>query len=258
VGYLPALTRAARRSRGLLSLLLLALGPLAAGCASFTALGPARTIDEGEAQFYLAGELMRVKRGGQPLSSPQVEIGGRYGLTENVELGARIWLPNVAADVKVQLLRSPTPDWGLDLALDPSLGYLGGFSGSTEDYTDTLHVITLALPLLAGWNLGHGLQALGSVRVVDQVWTGDGDAATTANLVFLGGSLGLVWKITDGVRIVPEVAFASPMVQSLADFGTHVGPGGTVLQVALGLLLGGDATPIPTLQCPQAPAATTP
>jgi len=223
------------------------------GCATFTALGPARTVDPGESQFYVAPEGMWVKRGGKPLLSPQVELGGRYGLTERVDVGARIWLPNVELDAQIPRRRAPSPDRGWDLAGAPGLGYLGGFSGSTEEYTDTLHIFTFSAPLLAGLNVGRGNQVIGSVRVVDQVWTGSGEGATTANILYLGGSLGFVWKVTHGLRLVPEVALASPLLQSLVDFGTHVGFGGAVVQVALGILFGGDRPLPPSQNCPAVP-----
>ncbi len=234
--------------RRLLGLALLA-ALLSTGCATFTTLGSARTIDEGTSQLFVAPEMGRVKRNGKPLWSPQLELGARYGLTESVELGLRLWLPNASLDAKVQLLRSPSEHEGLDLALDPSFGYLGGFSGTATGEGDTLHVLTFGLPLLAGWNVGGGHQVVGSVKVIDQVWTGTGDATMTANLLFLGGSLGFVWRVTDGFRISPELGAGFPLAQTLSGFGTEVGFDGLSGQVGVAFLFGGDAPPPPAPVC---------
>jgi len=222
---------------------MLLLGALASGCATYTTLGSARTIDEGTSQLYVAPELSRTKRFGKPLFSPQLELGARYGLTEDVELGLRLWLPNASLGAKVQLHRSPSEHEGFDLALEPSVGYLGGFSGTATGEGDTLHVLTFGLPVLAGWNVGGGHQLVGSLRVIDQVWTGTDDSTMTANLVFLGGSVGFVFLATEGLRLVPEVGVGFPVVQTLSGFGSDVGFDGLSGQVGLAVLFGGDAPP---------------
>jgi len=211
------------------------------GCVSFTNVGAARTVDRGTTQVYTAPEVSRISRGGRPLVTPQVEFGLRHGVSDRVEFGARVWMPNIAVDAKVQLLRAATPDSGFDLAIDPTIGYLGGFSGTESGEGDTLHVLTIAAPLLVGWNVGRGNQLVVSARLVDQVWFGTGNATTTANLLYAGGSLGFVWKVTDGFRLMPEIGFGAPFVQTLTHLGTDVGLGGFGLQLGLGFLFGGDA-----------------
>lgn len=219
---------------------------LSTGCATFTSLGSARTIDEGTSQLFVAPEMGRVKRNGKPLWSPQLELGARYGFSESVELGLRLWLPNASLDAKVQLVRAESEHEGFDLAIDPSVGYLGGFSGTATGEGDTLHVLTFGLPLLVGWNVGGGHQVVGSVKAIDQIWTGTGDATMTANLLFVGGSLGFLWRVTDGFRLMPEVGAGFPIAQTLSGFGTDVGFDGLSGQVGVALLFGGDAPPPPS------------
>ena len=69
-------------------------------------------------------------------------------------------------------------------------------------------------------------------------WTGSGNTDSTANILFAGASLGMSWKVADGVRLMPEVAAATPIVQSLSSFGSSVGVGGLALQAGVGVALG--------------------
>ena len=99
----------------------------------------------------------QVARSGSFVScSATVVITADTGLTDRVELGARVWLPGVALEGKVALLRSDSPEEGFDVSLAPSLGWMGiVFSSDTGDDSG-LHVVTVSLPLLFGWSLGGG------------------------------------------------------------------------------------------------------
>lgn len=219
--------------------LILACASLTAGCPSMTTMGTARTLDAGETQFFVAPEYSRFSLGGEPLSEPTVEIGGRYGITDDVEVGARVWLPGYAIDTKIALLRSESEETGWDISVAPALSYLGSMSGTAEGSGYELHVTTLYLPLLMGYNLGGGNSVVLGARIADQIWTTEDQADTTANLLYVGGSLSFVWKVADGIRIAPEVALAAPIVESVPGFGTDVGIGATLFQAGIAFLFGG-------------------
>jgi hypothetical protein len=81
---------------------LLALLPalfLLAGCPSFTTMGTARTLPERRGQLFVSPGYMRLtsfqreagSHGAISVGLPTVEIGGRYGVTDRLELGAKAW-----------------------------------------------------------------------------------------------------------------------------------------------------------------------
>ncbi len=226
-------------NRTSLTAILIAGASLLCGCPSMTTMGTARTLDQGETQFFVAPEYSRFSMGGQPLSEPTVEIGGRYGITDEVEVGARVWLPGYAVDTKIALLRSETEDSGWDLSVAPAVSYMGSMSGTAEGSGYELHVTTIYLPLLIGYNLGGGNSVVLGARLADQIWTTEDQEDTTANLLYIGSSLSFVWKVAEGIRIAPEVALAAPVVESVPGFGTDVGIGATLLQAGVAFIFGG-------------------
>jgi len=233
-----------RLARLLFSLLTL----LSGGCTMST-LGLARSIDPGTTQAYLAPGVLRVQRSGAPLWTPQVELGGRYGLNERVELGARLWLPMPGYELaaKVSLLRSPDSNRGFDLAVAPGAGYLYAPGGSGEIDGSALHVVSFYLPLLVGWNTGGGNQLVIAPKLVDVLTFAGSEDAMTANLVMIGASVGYVWRVTEGLSIVPELGAGTMIASSLSRFGTDLDYGGVNAQFSVGFLFGGHAA---APQCP--------
>ena len=71
---------------------------LLAGCPSFSTMGTARTLPKGKGQFFVAPGGMVLKdfqrdSNGQyeSFGLPTVEFGGRYGVTDGVEVGDLAW-----------------------------------------------------------------------------------------------------------------------------------------------------------------------
>ena len=219
--------------------LLLVLGLSLTGCPSMTSITSARTLDSGQSITYIAPEYSRFTMGGEPLVEPQVEIGGRYGITDNWEMGAKLWLPGIEINSKIAILRSKDENSGFNLSFTPGVSYLGGVSGTATGDGYELHVLTLYGALHAGWNVGGGHEIVVSPKLANQTWTTEDEEGTTANLLFLGGSLGFVWKITEGFRLLPEIAVGAPIVESVPGFGTDVGIGATLLQAGVALVFGG-------------------
>ncbi len=212
---------------------------LLAGCPSFSTMGTARTLPKGKGQFFVAPGGMVLKdfqrdSNGQyeSFGLPTVEFGGRYGVSDGVEVGGKVWMMGAELDTKFALLRAPTADAGLDLALAPSLSFYPFTSGDQNATYGWLH-----LPLLVGVNLG-GSQLVVGPRVSGMLITGSGDDISA---IWLGGSLGYAWKVGDGFRVLPEVSVAYPArVTVSATTDTDLVPDGAIIQGSIGLLFGGD------------------
>ncbi len=163
----------------------------------------------------------------------------RYGLTDRVELGAKIWVLGAMADAKVQILRAPEDKLGIDVAVVPGLGY-AGFALATGGSTATSHTLSLYLPLIVGLNLPGGSELYVSPRVVEQVmFTGGAVAGPPADFIYLGGSIGFSWKVARALRLVPEISAALP-IALLGPHGaaTPYGTSGWVVQPGLAIVVG--------------------
>ena len=197
--------------------------------------------------------MLRVSRGEAPLTTPQLELGGRYGLSDRFELGARVWLPMPGYDLeaKIALLRSDSPYSGFDLSLAPGAGYLYAPGGSGEADGAALHVASFFLPLLIGWNTGGGDQLVFAPKLVDVLSLPGGSGGMTTNMVMAGASLGYLWRATEQLSVMPELSAGTMVAGSLSGFGTDLSYGGANLQFSVGFLFGGH--PSAALQCPAQP-----
>lgn len=212
---------------------------LLAGCPSFSTMGTARTLPKGKGQFFVAPGGMVLKdfqrdSTGQyeSFGLPTVEFGGRYGVADGVEVGGKVWMMGAELDTKLALLRAPTADAGLDVALAPAISLYPFTSGDQNATYGWLH-----LPLLVGVNLGGSQLVLGP-RVSGMLVTGSGDDISA---LWLGGSIGYAWKVGDGFRILPELSVAYPAHVTVgASTDTDLVPEGAIIQGSIGLLFGGD------------------
>ncbi len=236
----------------------MAIGAMAcASACSIATLGTARPVDSGETQFVLAPAFNRVglSQSGRP--GPQVEIGGRYGVTENVDIGARLWLPlpGYTLDSRIALRKAAQPDSGLDISLNPGVMYIYAPGGDTNG--TALHFTTVQLAALFGIHLGGGRQIVVGPKVVDILSTDTStDFGSTFNMVIVGSSLGLVWPVTRNLSVVPELSAGLAVSGAVKGFGNDIGNNGNVLQFSLGLLFGGTKGPeVRCVEVPIAPAA---
>ncbi|MBM4346003.1 MAG: hypothetical protein FJ100_21730 [Deltaproteobacteria bacterium] len=235
--------------------LLWLVGIASAGC-SMATLGTARPVDSGETQFVLAPAFNRVGLSRSARPGPQVEFGGRYGVTENVDVGARLWLPlpGYTIDSRIALRKAADRNSGLDISLNPGVMYIYAPGGDTN--STPLHFTTVQLAALFGIHLDGGRQVVIGPKIVDILST---DTATsfgsTFNMVIVGSSLAYVWPVTQNLTLVPELSAGVAVMGSVAGFGADIGNNGNVLQFSLGLLFGGNKPPeVRCVEVPPAPA----
>ena len=225
--------------RCLLGLAVGAMLATTAGCPSMTTLGSARTLDAGKTQFFVAPEWASFSMGGEPLRQPQVELGGRYGITDDIEVGAKLWLPGLELESKFAILRPEKDEGNWDLSVAPGISYIGGMSGTATGSGYELHVLTVYLGLPVGYRFACGNEIVVGPKLANQTWTTEDESGSTANLLYLGTSLSYLWHVTEGIIIAPEFAIASPMVESVPGFGTDVGIGAVLWQAGIAFLFGG-------------------
>lgn len=218
---------------------LLALLPalaLFAGCPSFTTMGTARTVTRDTTQVWVAPEFVGMTvdtgDGNETFSLPQFELGFRRGITDSVDVGAKLWMLGMAFDGKFQLVRSETGDSGIDVAISPGIGWLGFNSGSGDGF----NVVTGYLSLPVGLNLPGGSQFVLTPKAIYQSYIARADGSSgSVGIFFVGGSAGFAWKL-GSMYILPEISIMQPAAQG--DSGDAIYYDGVVFQGGVGLLFG--------------------
>lgn len=235
-----------------------ALTAMLSAC-SMATLSGARPVDKGETQVVVAPAFQRVGLTGSARPGGQVEVGGRYGLTDSMDLGVRLWLPlpGYLLDSRIALKRSPHKDRGLDIALNPGVAYIFVPGGDTN--ASPLHFVTSQVALLFGMHLGGGRQLVVGPKLIDIVSIDGSTYGQTLNMVTLGATVGYVMPMTKTFSLVPEIGVGTLVAGGLTGFGADVGSAGNTLQVSLGLLFGGDKPPEQRcVEVPPLPDAATP
>lgn len=209
-------------------LLMVWLGGLVlSGCAS---TGMARILDPGHSQFSVSPSAQVSLGGGSGLGSnvpaPQLELGARYGITERLDVGARVYFPGAEADVRIGLLRAPSLQSGVDLTLAPSVNYV---------FLDADTPWLVSLPLLIGLN-SNGRQLTFGPRVSyvppagESAFPGSEDSG---NRFMVGTSLGYAVPLNPSTRFITELAVLAPLTPRSGE--------GVLLRAGIGFTFGGYA-----------------
>lgn len=228
-----------------------------AACPTFTNLKTARAIDQGEFQLTVAPEIIGAAipagngTGSTNFTLPQIEVAGRYGISDGFDIGARLWIAGLELDSTISLLRG-----GFDLALAPGVGFfgIGGSStastnGSTSSSTASIMEVPIYIPLLAGLNFGAGHQfVFGAEAIPTIVLLGSSSGASSSSgsafELFAGGTAGVSFRVTPTFRIMPEVNVFVPVVTAATSNGNSASAlgssGGIIYQFALGFSFGND------------------
>lgn len=143
---------------------------LLGGCPSLLTTSRARTVPPGQSEGWLAlgaYKTVLVDEGAGPTERtrqwmPLLDAGARVGLGDRVDLGFRLGLGGASLGPRFQLHRSASPDSGLDLLLEPTLGVTGVLPSERGGIASGGYA-ALALPL--GLNLGGGAQLVLTPRI---------------------------------------------------------------------------------------------
>ncbi|HSM91422.1 MAG TPA: hypothetical protein VLT47_00970 [Anaeromyxobacteraceae bacterium] len=211
---------------------------LLGGCASFSTMSTARTTPRDTTQVWLAPEIagLTFDTGTPPdrqaITLPQLEFGVRRGITDDLEVGAKVWLLGAAMEGKLQVLRAPTQDGGVDVAIAPSIGWLGFNTGDGGSF----NVVTGYLSVPVGVNVPGGSQLVLTPKAIYQQYLSSGGGESgSASLLFLGGSVGYAWKVGT-MYVLPELSMMRPVINPATS--DVIKYDGVVFQGGLGFLFG--------------------
>ncbi len=166
-----------------------------AGCASISGFQTGRTVgaEAGEIMFSINGtqspdfaelddaDSVNVDDGFR-IFAPNVEIGGRYGVSEKVDFGIRANTNlNILADVKVQVVGDQKSPFGLAAGL--GLGMFGFVSTSGG-------LFNFQVPVYASYHPSDNLDLYFSPRYIGQWGTTFGESSGLIN--YFGANVGFL------------------------------------------------------------------
>lgn len=210
------------------------------GCASVTSLQTAHTVGKG--RWQLGVELSEQAMIGRDsvTAYPMSGIAGRYGITDRIDVGAKVGPSGIELLGKFQLT-PPPPNTVVSIA--PHAAIYAWDPGGLE-----LRSYNVGLPVLVGINLPHEHQLILGPKVHNMFFSvAAGSARGFVDTTSLGGTVGVAWKMPTtktSVRIVTELGALYPL---LVYADRYDGVGGVAwsgtkwtLQANVGFLLGGS------------------
>jgi len=201
------------------------------GCLTTGVVQTAETTGEGNFQFAIEPGVVGFAGGGDGLFGPSVNLSGRYGVSDRVDIGGRIGTTLIEGQVKV-MLTEPDPD-AVQVALAPHLGGLAlGSDGEVAGLFWT------KVPLLVDIPVGSSDLVLGpGIRIL-----GAGIGGDFAGLMALSTSVGFAGRVGKRARLMPELGLEVPVFGAAGIDGASAvgfGAGGVTYTFQLGILLGG-------------------
>lgn len=224
--------------RLLRSALAVALAAGAAGCTTVGTMQTAHTAGKGNTQVALElGEQALVTRD-TLRAYPVAGIAVRHGISERVDLGARVGPSGIEALAKIQLT-PPPPSVVVSLA-----PHLAAYAWDPEDVA--IRSFNVGLPVLVGLPFGEGHQVVLGPRVNMHFFSlSAGSARGSVDTVTAGGTVGVAWRMPGprAIRIVTELGALRPIL-TYVDRSDGIGGASLftdrwTLQANLAFLLGG-------------------
>jgi hypothetical protein len=219
----------------------------AAACAAFACVNPntyatPRTVPPNRLDFLVAPEVSGF--GGELDGASEFArlvptlptIGVRYGLSERWDIGGRFSnLTGTSADIKWNPVRTAA----FDLALAPGLQFYEVFGVGDSDVDnpsdESISVLIVHLPLMAGLNLSRSLSLVPTLGVSyafapdPPLGASDIELSQVVHGAFARAGLGIDLRLSDAVALHPEAT---------ALYGIGEMDGYLVYMVGLGFVFG--------------------
>lgn len=209
---------------------------LASGCVSIGGVQTADTLGKGNFQFAVEPGVWGAAAIAEDVDGfllPHVDFTARYGVTDSVDIGARFG--SSLLELQTKFLLTDVNDTGKAISIAPSL--VGVFFGAGDDAAGYANV---NIPVLIGLKTSGGSELVFGPRISDIIVFGSGNGdGGAANLLSVGASIGYAARVSEGFRLMPEVAVLVPVLGTATGGGDAVaGFNGGLIQFKLGLLFG--------------------
>jgi hypothetical protein len=215
--------------------LVVGFAAVCAGCPSFSTLQTPRTVPEGELRFgALAGGAGALSdEAGPGPRSAQFELSARYGLTERVDVGVKLYALGIEASLKWWMVRGP-----LDLAIAPAVSY-----ASFDDRMGTqFNAFYAHLPLLLGWNISDRVTLSFGPKLMFGYQFRRGDVVRDDLLLIDGLLMGAYVSVP--IRI-GRAFWIAPEINAYSNLSNGAIGDTTIYQGGIAFLFGGPEAPAP-------------
>jgi len=210
-----------------------------AGCATANSYQTASTIGDGNFQFVVEPSLLGFTVDEGTGSTGIVDISGRFGVSDNMEIGGRLGSSGVELMSKYQFTE-PGSD-GPIVSIAPSIGgFAAGIGGTGAG------LLNVEIPVLIGLPVGESSELVLGPKIVDTylLATVEGVSAN-ANILWVGSTIGYAAQVGERFKLLPEVGVIYPVYGSAsASDGSETASesgsigGGVSWQAGMGLMFG--------------------
>jgi hypothetical protein len=210
----------------LVSLALLVL----TGCPSLSTMQTPSTVPKNQIRFGIGLEGVGYAETDGSVTAPQTEFSARYGVTDEIDFGAKLYFLGAEVGAKFQFLRGQ-----LDAAIAPAGSYISITSSDSSGNEAKASVAYLHLPLLLGYNVSDRLTLGFGPKLLYVLTTGSASTSTESSSVtsdgfMTGGYAQIAYRVGDAFWLAPEINVYKPFTENASGF---------VYQGGLVLLFGG-------------------
>jgi hypothetical protein len=204
----------------------LAVAAFASGCSTHTAVTTAHTIGAGNFQGAVEPGVGAIPVAGLGVvATPTFNIAFRYGVSDKVDMGAR--LGSTSYDINGKYMFTDTD--GTIVSLAPSMTVIafaaGGLGGG---------FFRMDTPLLIGIPVGESQFIVGPNWTLNSVFAAAGPVATGAFTMGPGAHLAYSAKMGKSFRLHPELSVKTPfLIGAIPNASPTIG-------FTLGMLFGGN------------------
>lgn len=206
------------------------------GCPSLSTMQTPATVPKGEVRFGAGLESVGFSEKDSTGTTstttvPQFEFNARYGVTDNIDIGAKLYLVGLEVGGKYQFAKGD-----FEAAIAPAVSYIS-VTVSDNGNNDTLRVAYLHLPLLLGYKLTDSFELAFGPKVLYAIATGTASSSTsqssaTSSGFMAGGFASIQLRLGKAFWLAPEINVYKPFTE---------GASGVIWQGGLALLFGGGA-----------------
>ncbi len=207
------------------------------GCAG--TMQTARTNGEGNFQFGVEPGATVLLADGSAVA-PSFNLAGRYGVTDTIDIGAKIGTIGYEIQTKF-MLSDPNDQAAMALSLAPSFTAIG-FGAEDAGF----FVAAARIPLLIGIPVGTSELTLAPRLSPAFLTVGAGDGDASGFSLSAGGSVGFAARLGDTFWLVPEISVDIPFFGAAtassgdnSSSGSQASVNGAILNIGVGLLFGG-------------------
>jgi len=199
------------------------------GCPSLSTMQTPATVPEGKLRLGVELEATSFTEsnsggGSSTKHPPQFEFNARYGLTDTVDAGVKVYPFGLEVGGKYQFAKGT-----FEAAVAPAASFfffdLGG--------SDNLTITYLHLPLLLGYKLTDSLElAFGPKALFAIGGSSNGQSSDVSTGFLAGGFASIQLRVGDAFWLAPEINVYRPF---------SAGSSGVIWEGGLALLIGGAA-----------------